>query len=54
VLGIVRARAGAGGTITVKASGAGLRGAAVTLHSRPLATDNAGTQEFRPGIISQM
>jgi beta-galactosidase len=54
VLGIVRARAGAGGTITVRASGAGLRGTAVTLHSRPAAGQDAGTQEFRPIIISRM
>ena len=33
-LGIVRARAGAGGTITVRVSGDGLQGAAVTLRSR--------------------
>ncbi|WP_075795863.1 beta-galactosidase GalB [Massilia putida] len=38
VLGIVRAKAGAGGTITVRAAGAGLAGTAVTLRSRP-ATD---------------
>jgi beta-galactosidase len=53
VLGIVRTRAGAGGTITVNASGAGLRGTAVTLHSKLPAT-KTGTTEFRPGIISQM
>ncbi|MFJ1466898.1 beta-galactosidase GalB [Massilia orientalis] len=35
VLGIVRPRAGAGGTITVRADGAGLKGVAVTLLSRP-------------------
>jgi beta-galactosidase len=35
VLGIVRTRAGAGGTITVRADGAGLKGAVVTLRSRP-------------------
>jgi len=35
VLGIVRTRAGAGGTITVRADGAGLAGATVTLRSRP-------------------
>ena len=34
VLGIVRTKAGAGGTITVRAAGAGLTGTAVTLHSR--------------------
>ncbi|MFL6635680.1 MAG: hypothetical protein ACJ8HJ_25555, partial [Massilia sp.] len=33
VLGIVRTRRGAGGTITVRADGAGLQGATVTLHS---------------------
>jgi beta-galactosidase len=33
VLGIVRARAGAGGTITVRVAGAGLAPAVVTLHS---------------------
>lgn len=33
VLGIVRTRAGAGGTITVRAAGAGLEPAVVTLHS---------------------
>jgi beta-galactosidase len=37
VLGIVRPRAGAGGTITVRADGAGLKGAAVTLRSGPAA-----------------
>jgi beta-galactosidase len=35
VLGIVRARAGAGGTITVRATGAGLEPAVVTLRSTP-------------------
>jgi beta-galactosidase len=35
VLGIVRTRRGAGGTITVRADGAGLQGATVTLHSAP-------------------
>jgi beta-galactosidase len=35
VLGIVRTKAGAGGTITVRATGAGLQGSAVTLRSRP-------------------
>jgi beta-galactosidase len=35
VLGIVRTRAGAGGTITVRADGAGLKGAVVTLRSKP-------------------
>jgi beta-galactosidase len=53
VLGIVRTRAGAGGTITVTASGAGLRGAAVTIHSRAPAAQ-AGNPKFQPGIISQM
>jgi beta-galactosidase len=37
VLGIVRTKAGAGGTITVRAGGAGLTGTAVTLLSRPAA-----------------
>jgi beta-galactosidase len=37
VLGIVRTRAGAGGTITVRADGAGLKGAVLTLRSRPSA-----------------
>ncbi|SDD02526.1 beta-galactosidase [Massilia sp. PDC64] len=37
VLGIVRTRPGAGGTITVRADGAGLQGAVVTLRSRPVA-----------------
>jgi beta-galactosidase len=37
LLGIVRTKAGAGGTITVRASGAGLKEAVVTLHSRPAA-----------------
>jgi beta-galactosidase len=35
VLGIVRARAGAGGTITVRAAGAGLESTVVTLRSTP-------------------
>ena len=35
VLGIVRTRAGAGGTITVRADGSGLKGAVVTLRSKP-------------------
>ena len=35
VLGIVRTRTGAGGTITVRADGAGLKGAVVTLRSKP-------------------
>jgi beta-galactosidase len=37
VLGVVRTRAGAGGTITVRADGAGLKGAVLTLRSRPSA-----------------
>lgn len=37
VLGIVRTKAGAGGTITVRAAGAGLNEAVVTLRSRPAA-----------------
>lgn len=37
VLGIVRTRPGAGGTITVRAAAAGLAGATVTLHSRTTA-----------------
>ena len=37
VLGIVRTKAGAGGTITVRAGGAGLKEAVVTLRSRPAA-----------------
>jgi beta-galactosidase len=37
VLGIVRTKAGAGGTITVRVAGAGLEGTAVTLHSRAAA-----------------
>jgi beta-galactosidase len=37
VLGIVRTRAGAGGTITVRAAGAGLESTVVTLHSAPRA-----------------
>ena len=53
VLAIVRTRAGAGGTITVRASGAGLRGTAVTMHSK-LPASKAGTPEFQPRIISQM
>jgi beta-galactosidase len=35
VLGIVRTKAGAGGTITVRAGGAGLKGAVVTMRSAP-------------------
>jgi beta-galactosidase len=54
VLGIVRARPGAGGTITVRASGVGLRGAAVTLRSRPTADLNVGKPQLPPVIISRM